>query len=219
MWKAPARFLPAGRSIAVFPPIAASTCPTRVVGTWTTGTPRLKRAAVNPARSVAAPPPKPITRERRDSPAPAQKSRARPSWSSSLQASPAGRAWRGRSAGRRWPWSSSTRASAITAARSAASTSGPRPARASAPTRTSLGELPSIRMNWSPTSGSLLLRSAGPRARGPRPGRAPARGGGRLSPRCWPAAGRGAPGGGAPSPAGGAGTPCGRAPAASRTAR
>ena len=31
-WKAPTRFLPCGRSIAVLPPIAASTCATRLVG-------------------------------------------------------------------------------------------------------------------------------------------------------------------------------------------
>ena len=39
-WKAPTRFFPSGRSIAVLPPIAASTWPTSVVGTATQGTPR-----------------------------------------------------------------------------------------------------------------------------------------------------------------------------------
>ncbi len=40
-WNAPMRFLPPGRSTAVLPPIAASTWPTREVGTATHGTPRM----------------------------------------------------------------------------------------------------------------------------------------------------------------------------------
>ena len=51
-WKAPTRFLPSGRSIAVLPPIAASTWPTSVVGTATQSTPRRYVAAAKPARSV-----------------------------------------------------------------------------------------------------------------------------------------------------------------------
>ena len=43
----PTRFLPPGRSTAVLPPIAASTWPTRVVGTATHGTPR---ACTSPRR-------------------------------------------------------------------------------------------------------------------------------------------------------------------------
>ena len=39
-WKAPTRFLPSGRSMAVLPPIEESIWPTRVVGTWMNGTPR-----------------------------------------------------------------------------------------------------------------------------------------------------------------------------------
>ena len=39
-WNAPTRFFPSGMSIAVLPPIAASTWPTSDVGTATHGTPR-----------------------------------------------------------------------------------------------------------------------------------------------------------------------------------
>ena len=49
--------LPSGRSIAVLPPIAASTCATRLVGTGTHGTPRRYVAAAKPAASVVQPPP------------------------------------------------------------------------------------------------------------------------------------------------------------------
>ncbi len=56
-WKAPTRFLPCGRSIAVLPPIAASTWATRLVGTGTHATPRRYVAAANPAASVVQPPP------------------------------------------------------------------------------------------------------------------------------------------------------------------
>ncbi len=37
---APTRFLPSGRLTPVLPPMAASTMPRSVVGTWTTATPR-----------------------------------------------------------------------------------------------------------------------------------------------------------------------------------
>ena len=40
LWNAPTRFFPCGVSTAVFPPTAASTMASRVVGTCTTGTPR-----------------------------------------------------------------------------------------------------------------------------------------------------------------------------------
>src|SRR5205823_11145503 len=56
-WNAPTRFLPAGRSIAVLPPIPASTWPTRLVGTLVQATPRRYVAAAKPAASVAQPPP------------------------------------------------------------------------------------------------------------------------------------------------------------------
>ena len=55
--KAPTRFLPSGRLTPVLPPMAASTWPSRVVGTWTTATPRWYTAAAKPAVSVTTPPP------------------------------------------------------------------------------------------------------------------------------------------------------------------
>src|SRR5207244_4181831 len=73
-WKAPTRFLPSGRLTAVFPPIAASTRPTSVVGTATHRIPRRKAAAANPAASVVQPPPNatmiPSRSSRRSRPAP-----------------------------------------------------------------------------------------------------------------------------------------------------
>src|SRR5581483_2706793 len=60
-WNAPARFLPFAVSTPVLPPIAASTCPTSVVGTATHGTPRRYVAAAKPAGSVSAPPPSATT--------------------------------------------------------------------------------------------------------------------------------------------------------------
>ena len=56
-WKAPTRFLPCGRSIAVLPPIAASTWATRLVGTGVQAMPRRYVAAAKPAASVVQPPP------------------------------------------------------------------------------------------------------------------------------------------------------------------
>ena len=53
----PTRFFPSGRSIAVLPPIAASTWPTSVVGTATQSIPRKYVAAAKPATSVVHPPP------------------------------------------------------------------------------------------------------------------------------------------------------------------
>lgn len=52
----------------VFPPIAASTIPTSVVDTCTTGTPRCQEAAAKPATSVTIPPPTPTTTSLRVSP-------------------------------------------------------------------------------------------------------------------------------------------------------
>src|SRR5581483_10241967 len=69
-WKAPTRFLPSGMSMPVLPPIAASTCPTSVVGTAAHRTPRRYVAAAKPATSVVHPPPKATTvpsRSRRSS--------------------------------------------------------------------------------------------------------------------------------------------------------
>ena len=56
-WKLPTRFLPAAVLIPVFPPTAASTMASRVVGTCTIGTPRSQVAATKPAKSVVLPPP------------------------------------------------------------------------------------------------------------------------------------------------------------------
>ena len=61
-WNAPTRFLPSAVLMPVLPPTAASTMPSRVVGTWTTRTPRSQVAATKPARSVVAPPPTPDDR-------------------------------------------------------------------------------------------------------------------------------------------------------------
>ena len=44
-WNAPTRFLPSRVLMPVLPPTAASTIASRVVGTWTTGTPRSQLAA------------------------------------------------------------------------------------------------------------------------------------------------------------------------------
>ncbi len=58
---APTRFLPSGRLTPVLPPIAASTMPSSVVDTCTTGVPRCHEAAAKPATSVTIPPPTPTT--------------------------------------------------------------------------------------------------------------------------------------------------------------
>ena len=68
-WNEPTRFLPSGVLIPVFPPTAASTIASNVVGTWTTRTPRSQVAATNPARSVTVPPPTPTTASLRVKPA------------------------------------------------------------------------------------------------------------------------------------------------------
>ena len=47
-WNEPTRFLPSGVLIPVFPPTAASTIASSVVGTWTTRTPRSHVAATKP---------------------------------------------------------------------------------------------------------------------------------------------------------------------------
>ncbi len=66
-WKAPTRFLPSGRSMPTFPPIAASTCPTSVEGTATQSIPRRYVAAANPTTSVVEPPPSATSIEERSS--------------------------------------------------------------------------------------------------------------------------------------------------------
>ena len=65
----PTRFLPSAVLIPVFPPTAASTIASSVVGTWTTRTPRSHVAATKPARSVTVPPPTPTTASVRVNPA------------------------------------------------------------------------------------------------------------------------------------------------------
>ena len=77
-------------SIAVLPPTAASTMPSSVVGTSTTGTPRSQVAAANPARSVAAPPPMPTTQSDLVTFGSASQDHSRASTATSLAASPAG---------------------------------------------------------------------------------------------------------------------------------
>ncbi len=68
-WIAPTRFLPSAVLIPVFPPTAASTMASSVVGTCTTRTPRSQVAATKPARSVVAPPPMPTIASERVKPA------------------------------------------------------------------------------------------------------------------------------------------------------
>ncbi len=76
--------------MAVFPPTAASTMPSSVVGTSTTGTPRSQVAAANPARSVAAPPPMPTTQSDRVTRESASHDHSRAATATSLAASPSG---------------------------------------------------------------------------------------------------------------------------------
>src|SRR6478609_10909004 len=68
-WKEPTRFLPVRVLMPVLPPTAASTIPSRVVGTCTTRTPRSHVAATKPPTSVVAPPPKVTTTSERVKPA------------------------------------------------------------------------------------------------------------------------------------------------------
>ena len=88
--KAPARFFPAGRSTATFPPTEESTWARRVVGSWTRSTPRRKVAAAKPARSPTTPPPRAATASVRVRRAAAMSSQRRKSSSGRLALSPAG---------------------------------------------------------------------------------------------------------------------------------
>ena len=120
-WKAPTRFLPSGRLTAVFPPIAASTWPTSVVGTATHRIPRRKAAAANPAASVVQPPPNATMIPSRSS----RSSRQIRSTAPKLFASsPARSAWTGASSG--GPCSPSTVASASTSTSPAGTSSASR---------------------------------------------------------------------------------------------
>ena len=72
------------------PPTEESTIESRVVGTCTTGTPRMYAAAANPARSPTTPPPKAATAQSRPKPMPAMASHISPSTSMDFDPSPAG---------------------------------------------------------------------------------------------------------------------------------
>ena len=89
-WNAPTRFLPAAVLTPVFPPTAASTIASSVVGTWTTRTPRIQVAATKPARSVAAPPPSEMTTSERVSPTRPQTSQQKPATARFLPSSASG---------------------------------------------------------------------------------------------------------------------------------
>jgi hypothetical protein len=104
-WNAPTRFLPASVLIPVFPPTAASTMPSSVVGTLTRRTPRIQLAATKPPRSVTAPPPYATTVPQRSMPIAASASQHWPATQKVLPASASGiasrcastPAWRSRS--------------------------------------------------------------------------------------------------------------------------
>jgi hypothetical protein len=89
-WNAPTRFLPAAVLMPVFPPTAASTIASSVVGTCTTRTPRIHVAATNPARSVTAPPPSETTTSPRVSPTRPQTSQQKPATVRALPSSASG---------------------------------------------------------------------------------------------------------------------------------
>src|SRR5690606_11646627 len=89
-WNAPTRFLPAAVLTPVLPPTAASTMPSRLVGTATQRTPRSQAAATNPARSLAAPPPTPTTASVRVNPASPSASQQPAATSTVLPASASG---------------------------------------------------------------------------------------------------------------------------------
>ena len=89
-WKAPTRFLPAGRSTAVLPPTEESTIASRVVGNCTMSTPRIQHAAAKPARSPTTPPPSASTVASRVAPSPASASITSPNRDSVFSCSPGG---------------------------------------------------------------------------------------------------------------------------------
>ena len=90
-WKLPTRFLPLTRFTPVFPPIEASTWASSVVGTWSTGIPRMKMAARKPAMSLTMPPPKAIAALERSPPSCTMRSaRSSTGWSR-LCSSPPGK--------------------------------------------------------------------------------------------------------------------------------
>ena len=89
-WNAPTRFFPARVSTPVFPPIEASSMASRVVGTTTSGTPRMKVAATNPPRSPTMPPPSAKTTESRPNPESIMSSVRRDHCARVLLSSPAG---------------------------------------------------------------------------------------------------------------------------------
>ena len=93
-WKnAPARFLPASRSTAVFPPTEESTMARRDVGTCTTLHPRRYSAAASPPMSPVTPPPTATTTSSRVSSAAASPSSRSERVERRLCFSPAGNTW------------------------------------------------------------------------------------------------------------------------------
>ncbi len=127
-WNAPTTFLAPGRSIAVLPPMAASTWPTRVVGTATQAMPRMYVAAARPARSVVHPPPRATTVPSR--PIPIER-HSRSSVAVDLAASPGGTSWTAtsRSPSASWavtPWMPATFPSATISIGPSPGTSAPR---------------------------------------------------------------------------------------------
>ena len=100
-WKAPTTFFAPGRSIAVLPPIPASTWPTSVVGTADHATPRMYVAAAKPATSVVEPPPSATTLPSRPI---ANRPQRRSSTAGVLAGSPAGTSWRATSRAPRPTW-------------------------------------------------------------------------------------------------------------------
>src|SRR6267143_2111502 len=84
------RFFAFGWSIAVLPPMEASTCASTVVGSGTKLAPRMYVAATKPARSPTAPPPSARTVEVRSAPAASSRSQQCSATASVLAASPSG---------------------------------------------------------------------------------------------------------------------------------
>ena len=87
---APTRFFPAARFTPVLPPTEESTIANSVVGTCTTGMPRMYDAATKPARSPTTPPPKATIAQSRVRPMPASASQISPATTSDFESSPAG---------------------------------------------------------------------------------------------------------------------------------
>ncbi len=83
-------FFPASRLTAVLPPTDESTMESKVVGTCTTGMPRMNVDAVKPARSPTTPPPSATQAQSRVRPSDAMASHTSPATSKDFAPSPAG---------------------------------------------------------------------------------------------------------------------------------